>query len=127
MKLISALLSESKSGIFDGKTYLDDTTSAMEFEKGYQALARFVHPRLVVKKGHDPDLKMDLTIAYEEPSDLHFRYIETTGEFFYDEKIFKTILQTPAVREKLGKLWNISPDPVEVFRRYGAVTTKLSA
>ena len=37
MKLISALLSESKSGIFDGKTYLDDATSAMEFEKGYEA------------------------------------------------------------------------------------------
>ena len=127
MKLISALLSETKSGIFSDKTYIDDATSAMEFEKGYEALARLVHPRLVIKKGYDPDLKMDLTIAYEEPSDLHFKYIETTGEFFYDDKIFKAILQTPAVKEKLGKLWNISPDPVQVFRRYGVITTKLSA
>jgi len=127
MKLIQALISETSNGIFDEKTYIDDDREAMEFEKGYERLARMVYPRVQIKKGYDPELKMDLTIAYEDPSDLHFRYIESTGEFFYDRKIFMSILSNPKVREALGKLWNISPDPVEVIRRYGDTITKLSA
>lgn len=126
MKLLKALLSETSNGIFTDRVYLDTPEDAMQFEKGYERLARLVYPDLTVKKGHDPSLKMDVTLAYVVPSDLHFRYIETTGELFFDRKIFQGILQNKEVRAKLGKLWNISPDPEEVFRRYGATITKVN-
>jgi hypothetical protein len=126
MKLISVLLTETSNGIFSDKTYLDTDLDALQFEKGYERLARMLYPRLEIKKGHDPQLKMDVTLAYEVPSDLHFRYVESTGELFYDDMIFRKILNNPEVRQKLGKLWNISPDPVEVFRRYGDVISKVN-
>ena len=124
MKLISALLSETKSGIFSDKTYIDSERQAMQFERGYQELAKLVYPNLKIVKGRDPELKMDLTIAYQDPSDIHYRYIESTGEFFYDKDIFNKILSSPEVFKLVGRL--LDSDPVITFKDYGGRLVKLT-
>jgi len=125
MKLIQALLNETSNGIFDGKTSIDDERQAAQFERGYEKLAKIVYPNLLIKKGYDPDLRMNLTIGYENPTDLHFRYVEDTGEFFYDRKIFQKILNDPEVGKVAGKHLNV--DPVRTFIVYGGNTSKLTA
>ena len=125
MKLIQALLNETSNGIFDGKTSIDDERQAAQFERGYEKLAKIVYPNLLIKKGYDPDLKMNLTVGYENPTDLHFRYVENTGEFFYDRKIFQKILNDPEVGKVAGR--HINPDPVHTFIVYGGNTSKLTA
>jgi len=125
MKLIQALLNETSNGIFDGKTFIDDERQAAQFERGYEKLAKIVYPNLLIKKGYDPDLKMNLTVGYENPTDLHFRYVENTGEFFYDRKIFQKILNDPEVGKVVGR--HINPDPVHTFIVYGGNTSKLTA
>ena len=125
MKLIQALLNETSNGIFDGKTSIDDERQAAQFERGYEKLAKIVYPNLLIKKGYDPDLRMNLTIGYENPTDLHFRYVENTGEFFYDRKIFQKILNDPEVGKVVGR--HINPDPVHTFIVYGGNTSKLTA
>ena len=125
MKLIQALLFEATAGIFDGKTFIDDSRQALQFERAYKKLASLVYPGLVIKKGFDPDLNMNLTIAYVNPSDLHFRYMEDTGEFFYDRKIFSSILSNPEVKKLIGK--HIDPDPIHTFIVYGGNVNKLTA
>ena len=124
MKLIQALLNETSNGIFDGKTYIDDERQAAQFERGYEKLAKLVYPNLTIKKGYDPDLKMNLTLGYQDPSDLHFRYVEDTGEFFYDRKIFDKILANPEVSKVAGKHLNV--DPIQTFVIYGGNSSKLN-
>ena len=126
MKLLSILLQENSNGIFSGKTLIDDSLQFNEFLSGYKKLAHAAGLQPTIRLGFDPDLKMDLTLAYIDPNDLHFRYVETTGELFYDSKILQNILNTPSVVSALGKLDKISPDPVEVMRRYGSATGKLN-
>ena len=124
MGLIQALLSETSNGIFDGKTHIDDSRQASQFEKAYQKLGKIVYPNLTIRKGYDPDLRMNLTLAYEDPTDLHFRYVEDTGEFFYDAKIFNKILSNPEVQKLVGK--HINPNPIGTFIVYGGNTNKLN-
>lgn len=125
MKLISALLSETKSGIFSDKTYIDSERQAVQFEKAYEKLAKLVYPNLKIVKGYDPELKMNLTVAYEGSNDVHFRYIESTGEFFYDRGIFNNILTHPEVIKLAGK--HLNDDPVTTFVVYGGSLSKLTA
>ena len=125
MKLITALLSENRSGIFDGKTSIDDDRMAMQFEKAYEKLGKLVYPDLKIVKGYDPELKMNLTVAYENPNDVHFRYIESTGEFFYDRAIFNKILTHPEVVKLAGR--HLNADPVTTFVVYGGSLNKLTA
>jgi len=124
MKLISALLSETKSGIFSDKTYIDSERQSMQFERAYQKLAKLVYPDLKIVKGYDPELRMNLTVAYQDPSDIHYRYIESTGEFFYDKDIFDKILSSPEVFKLAGR--HINSDPVITFIVYGESMLKLN-
>ena len=124
MKLISALLSETKSGIFSDKTYIDSERQAIQFERAYQKLAKLVYPDLKIVKGYDPELRMNLTLAYEDPADIHYRYIESSGEFFYDKAIFDKILSSQEVFKLVGR--HINPDPVITFMVYGGSMLKLN-
>ncbi len=114
MKLISALLQESISGLFTNSTKDMETRDYQVFKKGYQMLGGEVYPE---KDEVHPEKDVEVGKIGEM---IHYKFTPSLmdgeyGHFAFDNvsllDLVKRVLATDMdIRRRIAKEFNISPD-----------------
>ena len=114
MKLISALLQESISGLFTNSTKDMETQDYQVFKKGYQMLGGEVHPEKDAEVGKTGEM-------------VHYKFTPSLkdgeyGHFAFDNVSLLNLLKQGLssdidIRRRIAKEFNISPDAPDFERQ----------